>query len=107
MTSRVGFHPLASAEVIDAQLWYEDQVVGLGDRFLTPVRAAVERAVARPAADSPTRTSNDGQVIERRVALAKFPYVIVYTHDSNGIEVLAVHHARRQPLYWADRITPA
>lgn len=27
MTFRVGFHPLASAEVIDAQLWYEDQVV--------------------------------------------------------------------------------
>ncbi len=103
MKSRVGFHPLASAEVIDAQLWYEGQVAGLGDRFLASLRAAVERAVARPTAGSPTRTSNDGQVIERRVALAKFPYVVVYAHDADGVVVLAVHHARRRPLYWADR----
>ena len=106
MTSRVGFHPLASAEVVDAQLWFEHQVAGLGDRFLASVRAAVERAVARPTAGSLTRTSKDGQVIERRVALARFPYVVVYTHDSNGIEVLAVHHVRRRPQYWADRIAP-
>ncbi len=42
-------------------------------------------------------------MIERRVALAKFPYVVVYAHDADGVVVLAVHHARRRPLYWADR----
>ena len=34
MTLEVRFHPLATAEVVEAQLWYEDRGDALGFRFL-------------------------------------------------------------------------
>lgn len=53
---RVQFHPFASLEVSDAARWYDDQRPGLGDRYLTAVSAAVERASRWPNSRPPTKT---------------------------------------------------
>lgn len=78
MTRGVRFHPLATAEVVEAQLWYENRVTGLGDRFLDALRAATDSAAQWPDAGSPTRTDAAGRVLERKVATPSFPYVLVY-----------------------------
>ena len=103
MTRSVRFHPLATAEVVEAQLWYEDRVEGLGDRFLGSLRAATDRAARWPNAGTPTRTDASSNVPERSVGVSGFPYVVVYRATEGEVEVLAVHHERRRPLYWADR----
>lgn len=103
MRRRVRLHPLATAEVVDAQLWYETRVRGLGDRFLAAFGSATERAARWPNAGTPSRTDPSGGVLERRVAMPGFPYVVVYRASDVGLEVLAVHHDRRRPEYWADR----
>lgn len=105
MTRDVRFHPLATTEVVEAQLWYEDRVDGLGVRFLDAVRATTERAARWPNAGTPTRQDDSGDSLERKVALAGFPYVVVYRVASEDFEVLAVHHEHRRPFYWADRVT--
>lgn len=105
MTRDVRFHPLATAEVIEAELWYEDHVEGLGVRFLDAIRATTERAARWPNAGTPTRQDDRGDPIERKVALAGFPYVVVYRVAGEALEVLSVHHERRRPFHWADRVT--
>jgi len=103
VTRSVRFHPLATAEVVDAQLWYDEQASGLGDRFLESLRPALDRVVAWPAAGSPTSASETSDVIERRMAIGVFPYLVVYRIGATSVDVLAVHHERRRPMYWADR----
>lgn len=105
MTRAVRFHPLATAEVVEAQLWYENRVDGLGGRFLGAVRATTERAARWPNAGTPTRQDDSSEQLERKIALAGFPYVVVYRVASEDLEILAVHHERRRPFYWADRVT--
>ncbi len=105
MTRDVRFHPLATAEVVEAQLWYEDHVDGLGARFLDALRATTERAAQWPNAGSPIRQDDSGEPLERRVALPGFPYVAVYRVAGEALEILAVHHEHRRPFYWAARVT--
>ena len=103
MTRPVRLHPLASAEIVDAQRWYEERVAGLGDRFILAVRAATERAARWPNAGTPVRVEADGSVAERRMATPGFPHAVVYRVRDEEVQVLAVHHQRRQPEYWAGR----
>jgi plasmid stabilization system protein ParE len=103
VTRPVRLHPLASAEVVDAQLWYEQRVAGLGDRFIVAVRAATDRAARWPNAGSPVRTATDGSVAERQIATPGFPYTVVYRVRDDVVQVLAVHHQHRQPEYWVGR----
>lgn len=102
MRAIVRLHPLAVAEAVDTQLWYEEHA-GLGDDFVTQFEAAVDRAARRPGLGSPVRLDTHGEILERRVKLARYPYVVVYRAARLGIEILAVHHERRRPLYWTDR----
>lgn len=68
VTHRIRFHPLATAEVVEVQLWYETRVNGLGDRFLGALRTATNTAVERPKVGTPTRTDDGGEVLERKVS---------------------------------------
>ena len=103
MTRSVRFHPLATAEAVEAQLWYEDRVGGLGDRFLASLRIATNRAARWPNAGIPVHVDAAGGVLIRTVGLSGFPYFVVYRVREEEIDVLAVHHERRRPMYWADR----
>jgi plasmid stabilization system protein ParE len=103
VTRDVRFHPLATAEVVEAQLWYEDRVDGLGDRFLASLRMATNRAARWPNTGAPVRVDAAGSVLERTVGMRGFPYIVVYRVRDEEVDVLAVHHERRRPMYWADR----
>lgn len=106
MTRQVRFHPLATAEVVEAQLWYQHRVDLLGDRFLDAVQTTIGRVAQWPKSGTPTRHDDSGEVSERKVVVAGFPYVVVYRDTGSDLEILAVHHQRRRPFYWADRSGP-
>lgn len=36
----------------------------------------------------------------RRFSLRRFPYSVIYTHDSDALRVIALAHHRRKPGYW-------
>jgi plasmid stabilization system protein ParE len=81
----------------------ENRSAGVGDRFVATIRAAVDAAARWPDAGVPTRVDETGSVLERMVPTKGFPYVVVYRATDVDVEVLAVHHQRRRPAYWAER----
>lgn len=73
MTLQVRFHPLATAELVEVQLWYEDRVPSLGDRLLVAVQAAIVGAAEWPDAGTSVRPDTAGTVQERKVGTSGFP----------------------------------
>jgi hypothetical protein len=63
-------------------------------------RPIAQRAGRTP---EPRRAEAKRRPVERKVALAGFPYVVVYRAATTELQVLAVHHERRRPFYWAAR----
>jgi hypothetical protein len=45
----------------------------------------------------------DPDLVVRRVFVKRFPYSLYFVELSSRYRVVAVAHARRQPLYWRDR----
>lgn len=54
---------------------------------------------------TPSRIDPGGTILERKIQARGFPYVLVYRSSEGAIEILAVHHDRRRPMYWANRTT--
>lgn len=97
---KVRFYKAAALEMDEAAVYYEQQLEGLGERFLIAVKDAVERIKALPEAYS------SFSVNTRRCLVNKFPYGIIYLYDSGKIEItiVAVAHLHRKPDYWRGRI---
>lgn len=95
-------HPEALAELRDAADWYEDQREGLGDEFLDAVMAALDRGF--PLAELESEDLEGGALL-RRYLLKRFPYkVVLYESPDGELQVVAVSHQKRRPLYWAKRL---
>jgi len=69
------FHEAADAELTEAVMYYDGKASGLGDRFLTEIKAAT-----------------------------RFPYSLMYVVEPEELFVVAVAHQSKRPAYWADRI---
>ena len=95
---KAGFHPTASEEIVETTAYYEGEVPGLGDRFLAEVERVVE-----VLCDQPNIGQSVGEEL-RRIILARFPYSLIYSIESERIWVIAVAHHRRRPGYWQERI---
>lgn len=65
MSFAVEYHPLAAAELVDAQAWYEKQTVGLGDRFLTSFETTMKRVSSWPNTGTPVEVDDSGAVADR------------------------------------------
>lgn len=92
------FHPEAEQEFIEAAAYYERHVTGLGERFGGEVRQVIERLLEYPELGSPINADL------RRLVLARFPYVLIYSVTSDLLRVVAVAHTHRRPGYWRARV---
>lgn len=91
---QIQFHSDAEAELVEAALFYENKVNGLGKSFVTDLQNAVAFIQIHP--ESPPRL---GQFL-RKFILKRFPYSIIYQHDEQDIFILAIAHNKRRPGYW-------
>lgn len=89
MSVRIVFGPEADEDVTAAVIWYHEQRPGLEDRFLHELDVALSYARDRPHAFP--RIEED----LHQIPLAMFPYVVVYAHAGNTVEVVRVYHAKR------------
>jgi toxin ParE1/3/4 len=92
------FRPEAREELREAVRFYEREAKGLGAELATEVCAVVESVVLNPNTGSPFEAGT------RRKLLPRFPYSIIYLHESGRLDVIAVMHHRREPGYWTDRM---
>lgn len=97
MTLRPVFRRAARLEYEEAAIWYESQRPGLGGEFV----AELERALLQ-ACETPQRFPVMLQDA-RRVYLRRFPYSIFFRIREDRLVVLAVFHARRNPMVWRER----
>jgi len=94
---RVEFHPEAYMEAEDARSWYETKSPGLGMTFIGAVQMAVDAVRDSPEMWSPYKYGS------RRFFLRRFPFSLIYRHDTAKIQIIAVAHLHRKPGYWKNR----
>ena len=87
----------AKIELEGAIEWYEHQQEGLGKRFAIAFHSAV--TVIR---NFPSLNTELAKNI-RRAIIKEFPYGIIYSVKSDFIEIIAVAHLHRRPMYWTGR----
>ena len=92
------FHPEAEQEFVEAAAYYERAVTGLGERFGSEVRYAIEQLLEYPELGPPI----DANL--RRLILTRFTYFLIYSFTADVLRVIAVAHARRRPGYWRSRV---
>lgn len=95
MTPRLTFRPAAAREIREARRWYEQQLPGLGLRFLDDLDATVEEFRVHPLINR--AVTEDGLV--RRALLRTFPYTLVYEVISpDELVVLSCRHVRQDEI---------
>lgn len=100
---RVELHPEARAEVRAAALWYDEQRPGLGDRFIERVDEVLHRLEDAPAIYRVWPGTDAAPVPIHKAVLDQFPYLVAFDLHTDSVLILAVAHAKRQPLYWLAR----
>ena len=98
------YDPEAEDELRAAAERYEAARAGLGDRFLAKIAHAVERIAEAPLS-FPVYERLGGENIIRRVLVDDFPFAVVFLPVANEVYLLAVMHLRREPGYWAHRVS--
>jgi toxin ParE1/3/4 len=91
------FHPEAEREFVDAVLFYESRIAGLGRQFSAEVQRIITLVREYPDAGAPIRLP------VRKTLIDRFPYAIFYRHDRESVHILAVAHLRQRPGYWRRR----
>ena len=95
---RLEFHPDAEVEFIEAAVFYERQVSGLGGRFETEIRRATDLLLDQPDIGVPV----DRDL--RKFILTRFPFTLFYSVAADVLRIEAVAHQSRRPGYWQARV---
>ncbi|MCK8600456.1 type II toxin-antitoxin system RelE/ParE family toxin [Desulfoferrobacter suflitae] len=95
---RIRFLEIAEIELDEAIQYYNYEVAGLGDDFLTEVLKTLDRIVRFPEAWHPCSKRT------RRCQTRRFPYGIIYQIRNAEILVIAIANLHREPDYWEDRV---
>jgi plasmid stabilization system protein ParE len=95
---RVAYHRLAARELLEGVRYYDRQVPGVGEQFLSEV----ERVLAFIKAE-PLLGRIEGER-RRSWPVHRFPYRIVYELDPERFRIIAVAHMSRRPGYWKRRV---
>jgi toxin ParE1/3/4 len=98
MSYAVRIHTLAAADTVEAALWYDAQVSGLGAEFLAEVDAAIERLAVNPEIYA-IRFAD-----VRRAPVHRFKFFgLFYFIRGMEVWVMAVFHGSRQPKWLRNR----
>jgi len=90
----VYFLPVAEAELVAAQTWYDERAAGLGDRFFF----AVDGVVSRIGGNAVQFPLIRGEL--RRALVPRFPYALFFRVEDERAYVVACAHTSRAPFYW-------
>jgi len=97
MNYKLIVRPEAEKELEEAFVWYEQQIVGLGNQFLLAVDAAIN-SIQRNPLQYPVIYKDIRRTLTRR-----FPYQVFYVINDTKIVIIAVFHGMRNPMIWKSR----
>ncbi len=90
-------HP-ADQELKDACFYYEEQVSGLGDRFINEFNNTIKIVLEHPLLWSKVGKRT------RRALIKRFPHLILYIYENNTIYITCIAHQHRNPDYYIDKL---
>ena len=95
--------PEAYSDIEDAYLYYEEQLTGLGDRFMWELNQRLKDLEQHPTHYG---YINEGINLKthRDVLLHSFPYRIVYNIQENRVIICAVLHGMSNPARIVKRL---
>ncbi len=94
------YHPEAELEIIEQSAYYEQRVVGLGERLLTELDRVILEIL-----ETPHRWPIVEDDLRRRV-MSGFPFGIYYRVVGDEVRILVFKHHARHPDYWRARLEP-
>ncbi|MGH8595838.1 MAG: type II toxin-antitoxin system RelE/ParE family toxin [Gammaproteobacteria bacterium] len=94
MSLPVVYHPKVGRDLAAGFGYYEEQVEGLGEKFLIAVDSGFDVIEHYPEMFAQVH----GEV--RRALVSRFPYAIFYRVESKRVVVLTVLHTARDPKLW-------
>lgn len=89
--------PAMAADIRRAYAWYEREREGLGEEFLTEVRAAIHAVLTAPTAYQILHRDT------RRALVRRFPYGLLYRMIDDVVVFVGCFHTSRSPEAWARR----
>lgn len=90
--------PEARADLLDAFHWYQEQREGLGFDFKLCVDEVINTIQRNPFIYKAVFQN------VRRSVTKRFPFGLFYVVEDHTIVVIAVLHARRDPMNWKVRL---
>lgn len=93
------FHPEAADEYAETVAYYKSLRTELGIRFDKAIKSVIAGACELPA-----RYRLEYPPTIHRGRVQGFPYHVIFREVEDGIQILAVAHHRRRPLYWLGRV---
>jgi hypothetical protein len=96
---KIFLHPLALDEIIESKNFYDSKVEGLGTQLLEEMDRAFKLIEEDPA----SWLSYDNNLY--RFILKRFPFSVIYRIRKDKIEIIALMHHHRKPLYWKKRLS--
>jgi plasmid stabilization system protein ParE len=97
MTREVIVLSEAETEILQALDWYNERSVLAARAFVHELNGVLVRVARAP--EIWPRVFRDA----RRMVFPHFPFTLVYRNYGDTIEIIAVAHQRRLPLYWKNR----
>jgi len=91
MTYNLEIKAEADDEIFEAYSWYEQQVAGLGDRFVLELESIFQKITTNP---QHYKIANS---VFRQASLKSFPFVIYFEAANTAIIVYSVFHTKRKP----------
>lgn len=91
MTYKIKILPEAKIEIKKAKQWYENQSVGLGEKFSEEIKKAIRTLSSSNIDHKPIFTTH------RRMLIHIFPYVVYYKRNEKSfiVKVIAVLHSKQ------------
>ena len=90
--------PPSDTELEDAINYYNEQQLGLGERFYYEFLKTTELIMNFPEAWQKIGKNT------RKIRVKKFPYMILYIVHNKEIFVTCIAHQHRNPEYYADKL---
>jgi len=98
MKRRLFVRPEAQLDIDEAAFWYDDQKLGLGDRFEEELSHLFARITEHPL------HFPELELGVRRALPNVFPYGVYFTVEDDSITVVTVLHQSRDPRAWKSRL---
>jgi plasmid stabilization system protein ParE len=101
MSLRLVYRGRVGRDLSNAFAYYEEQVEGLGERFLSAVDSAFDAIERYP--EMFAKVHRD----VRRAIISQFPYAVFYRIEPDRVIVFRVLHTARDPRAWPLSRKPA